>query len=98
MFLLAHPNNKQLRYDTFEFFGELQIIFGESVATGKNAIGLCDCTDAHTYKAGEKPREEYVDDFDKGYEYDTRTHHESSEHYAPFMSHGTSENHIEKQI
>ncbi|KAL9281334.1 putative Myb/SANT-like domain-containing protein [Arabidopsis thaliana] len=95
-YLKAHPNNKQLRYDTFEFFYELQIIFGEGVATGKNAIGLCDSTDALTYKAGENPRKEYVDDFDNVYEYDTTTHHESSEHYTPFMSHGTSESPTEK--
>ncbi|CAL9247830.1 unnamed protein product [Arabidopsis halleri] len=105
-YLKAHPNNKQLRYDTFEFFEELQIIFGEGVATGKNAIGLCDSTDARTYKSGENSREEYVSDFDNGYEYDTTTHHESlwmsdshtqsSEHYAPFMSHGTSESPTEK--
>jgi len=80
------------------FLASCKSYLGKVLLLEKNAIGLCDCTDAHTYKAGEKPREEYVDDFDKGYEYDTTTHHESSEHYAPFMFHGTSENHIEKQI
>ncbi|EFH40998.1 hypothetical protein ARALYDRAFT_496320 [Arabidopsis lyrata subsp. lyrata] len=82
-YLKAHPNNKQLRYDTFEFFEELQIIFGEGVATGKNAIGLCDSTDAaiglcdstdaRTYKSGENSREEYVSDFDNGHQ--SITHH-----------------------
>ncbi|XP_020866249.1 uncharacterized protein At2g29880 [Arabidopsis lyrata subsp. lyrata] len=62
----------------------------------EKAVGLCDSTDARTYKAGKNSREEYVSDFDNGYEYDTTTHHESSEHYAPFMSHGTSESPTEK--
>ncbi|KAF8109060.1 hypothetical protein N665_0103s0015, partial [Sinapis alba] len=45
-YLKVHPKHKNLRSDTFEFFEDLQIIFGQGVATGKNAVGLGDGTDA----------------------------------------------------
>ncbi|KAF8094011.1 hypothetical protein N665_0372s0017 [Sinapis alba] len=86
-YLKAHPSNKKLRSDTFEFFEELQIILGQGVATGKNTVGLGDGNDARTYKDGGNSNEEYVNDVDHIYEFDASTRdHELSEHYATFDS------------
>ncbi|XP_024005057.1 uncharacterized protein At2g29880 isoform X2 [Eutrema salsugineum] len=88
---LAHPKDKNLRYETFEFFDEFQIISGEGVATGKNAIGLGDSTDARTNK------EEYVHGIDDLYDLERTTHrHESPEHFVPFDSQKTSDYRREK--
>ncbi|XP_024005055.1 uncharacterized protein At2g29880 isoform X1 [Eutrema salsugineum] len=89
--LKAHPKDKNLRYETFEFFDEFQIISGEGVATGKNAIGLGDSTDARTNK------EEYVHGIDDLYDLERTTHrHESPEHFVPFDSQKTSDYRREK--
>lgn len=75
----------------------MQLIFGEGVATGKNAIGLCESTDARTFKAGENSKGEYENELNNVYEFDETTHpHESPEHYAPFVPHATTECPTEK--
>nr|VDD17492.1 unnamed protein product [Brassica rapa] len=84
-------------YDTFEFFEDLQIIFRQGVATGKNAVGLGDGTDARTYKAGENSNEENWNDVDNIYEFNASTRdHELSEQYAPFDSQTVPESRTEK--
>lgn len=69
---------KNLRYETFEFYDELQIIFGEGVATGKNAMGIGDSTDARTCRVGGYPKEDEAHDIDDIYELDGTTHHYES--------------------
>ncbi|RID40858.1 hypothetical protein BRARA_J00868 [Brassica rapa] len=101
---LQHQNCADLlRYssgfgnDTFEFFEDLQIIFRQGVATGKNAVGLGDGTDARTYKAGENSNEENWNDVDNIYEFNASTRdHELSEQYAPFDSQTVPESRTEK--
>ncbi|CAN6804570.1 unnamed protein product, partial [Brassica oleracea] len=84
-------------YDTFEFFEDLQIIFGQGVATGKNAVGLGDGTDARTYKAEGNSNEEYWNDGDNIYEFDASTRdHELSEQYETFDSRTVPESRTEK--
>ncbi|CAH8320574.1 unnamed protein product [Eruca vesicaria subsp. sativa] len=94
---IAHPNNKNLCSDTFEFFEDLQLIFGQGVATGKNAVGLGDGTDARTYKAGGNSNEEYVNDVDNIYEFVASTRdNELSEQYATIDSQTVPESRTEK--
>ncbi|KAJ4901557.1 Uncharacterized protein Rs2_15508 [Raphanus sativus] len=96
-YLKAHPKHKNLHSDTFEFFEDLQIIFGQGVATAKNAIGLGDGTDARTYKAGETSNEENGNDEDNIYEFDASTRdHDLSELYASFDSQTVPESRTEK--
>ncbi|KAG2280417.1 hypothetical protein Bca52824_051637 [Brassica carinata] len=45
-----HPTHKHLRYDSVEKYEDLQIIFGNGVATGGFAIGMGDSTDARTFR------------------------------------------------
>ncbi|EOA18093.1 hypothetical protein CARUB_v10021869mg [Capsella rubella] len=45
----GHSKSKHLRDDSFEDFEDLDKIFGKKIATGKNAIGLGDTTEARTY-------------------------------------------------
>ncbi|KAH0913968.1 LOW QUALITY PROTEIN: hypothetical protein HID58_028414 [Brassica napus] len=47
----AHPTKKSLRDETLEDYEDLQLIFEQGLATGKNAIGLGDDTDAPTFGA-----------------------------------------------
>ncbi|CAH8364503.1 unnamed protein product [Eruca vesicaria subsp. sativa] len=47
----AHPTKKSMRDETFEDYEDLQLIFEQGLATGKNAIGLGDDTDAQTFGA-----------------------------------------------
>ncbi|CAA7033824.1 unnamed protein product [Microthlaspi erraticum] len=49
----AHPNHKYMRYDSHDQFEDLKIIFDGTAATGSNAIGLDDTTDACTYRVGD---------------------------------------------
>nr|VDD25698.1 unnamed protein product [Brassica oleracea] len=49
-YLKKHPTHKHLRYDSVEKYEDLQIIFGNGVATGGFAIGMGDSTDAHTFR------------------------------------------------
>ncbi|KAL0843335.1 hypothetical protein Bca101_016580 [Brassica carinata] len=94
---MAHPKQKNLRSDTFEFFEDLQIIFGQGVATRKNAVGLGDGTDARTYKVGESSNEENWNDVDNIYEFDASTRdHELSEQYATFDYQTVPESRTEK--
>ncbi|XP_018460167.1 uncharacterized protein At2g29880 [Raphanus sativus] len=96
-YLKTHPKHKNLRSDTFEFFEDLQIIFGQGVATGKNAVGLGDGTDACTYKAGENSNEENWNDVANIYEFDASTRdHELSEQYTTFDSQTVPESRTEK--
>ncbi|XP_010497431.2 PREDICTED: uncharacterized protein At2g29880-like, partial [Camelina sativa] len=52
-YLKAHPSRTNLRDDSFEDFGDLQLIFESTTATGRNAVGLGDAIDANTYQVGE---------------------------------------------
>ncbi|XP_019085973.1 PREDICTED: uncharacterized protein At2g29880-like [Camelina sativa] len=45
----AHPRQKSMRDETFEDYEDLQLIFDVGLATGKNAVGLGDDTDAETF-------------------------------------------------
>ncbi|EOA28438.1 hypothetical protein CARUB_v10024645mg [Capsella rubella] len=45
----GHSKSKHLRDDSFEDFEDLDKIFGNKIATGKNVIGLGDTTEARTY-------------------------------------------------
>lgn len=75
----------------------MQIIFGQGVATGKNAVGLGDGTDARTYKPGESSNEENWNDINNIYEFDASTRdHELSEQYATFDSQTVPESRMEK--
>ncbi|CAH8302825.1 unnamed protein product [Eruca vesicaria subsp. sativa] len=47
----AHPSKKTTRDEIFEDYEDLQLIFEQGLATGKNAIGLGDDTDAETFRA-----------------------------------------------
>ncbi|CAF2042900.1 unnamed protein product [Brassica napus] len=49
-YLKKHPTHKHLRYDSVEKYEDLQIIFGNGVATGGFAIGMGDSTDACTFR------------------------------------------------
>ncbi|CDY42249.1 BnaC02g11660D [Brassica napus] len=49
-YLKKHPTHKHLRYDSVEKYEDLQIIFGNGVATGGFAIGMGDSTDARTFR------------------------------------------------
>ncbi|CAA7015083.1 unnamed protein product [Microthlaspi erraticum] len=49
----AHPNHKYMRYDSHDQFEDMKIIFDGTAATGSNAIGLGDSTDACTYRVGD---------------------------------------------
>ncbi|KAF3591453.1 hypothetical protein DY000_02022148 [Brassica cretica] len=80
-----------------DYLKDLQIIFGQGVATGKNAVGLGDGTDARTYKAGGNSNEEYWNDGDNIYEFDASTRdHELSEQYETFDSRTVPESRTEK--
>ncbi|CAN6849993.1 unnamed protein product [Brassica oleracea] len=48
--LKKHPTHKHLRYDSVEKYEDLQIIFGNGVATGGFAIGMGDSTDSRTFR------------------------------------------------
>ncbi|KAF3522081.1 hypothetical protein F2Q69_00050910, partial [Brassica cretica] len=52
-YLKKHPTHKHLRYDSVEKYEDLQIIFGNGVATGGFAIGMGDSTDARTFRVEE---------------------------------------------
>ncbi|KAG2311962.1 hypothetical protein Bca52824_023519 [Brassica carinata] len=54
----AHPNYKKFRDETFEEFDDLKIIFERNFATGRNAIGLGDTTDARTTETTEAEKEQ----------------------------------------
>ncbi|XP_013600996.1 PREDICTED: uncharacterized protein At2g29880-like [Brassica oleracea var. oleracea] len=47
----AHPTKKSMRDENFEDYEDLQLIFEQGLATGKNAIGLGEDTDAPTFGA-----------------------------------------------
>ncbi|XP_056863329.1 uncharacterized protein At2g29880-like [Raphanus sativus] len=64
-YIKAHPNYKKFRDETFEEFDDLKIIFERNLATGRNAIGLGDTTDARTTGIAEteKERPNYGEEF-----------------------------------
>ncbi|VVA98578.1 unnamed protein product [Arabis nemorensis] len=68
----AHPTYKTFRNETFEEFDNLKVIFGNNIATGGNAIGLCEGTDARTSEA-QKEQTNYVEDFSMNVENDHET-------------------------
>ncbi|VVA92932.1 unnamed protein product [Arabis nemorensis] len=72
-YMKAHPNYKTFRKETFEEFDDLKVIFGNNIATGGNAIGLGEGTDARTSEA-QKEQTNCVEDFSMNVEND----HESS--------------------
>ncbi|EOA23143.1 hypothetical protein CARUB_v100030691mg, partial [Capsella rubella] len=45
----AHQGKKSMRDETFEDYEDLQLIFDVGLATGRNAVGLGDDTDAPTF-------------------------------------------------
>ncbi|KAL0876272.1 hypothetical protein Bca101_025977 [Brassica carinata] len=57
-YLKAHPGFKKFRDETFEEFDDLKIIFDKNIATGTNAIGLGETTDAQTVRVAETEREQ----------------------------------------
>ncbi|KAG5375022.1 hypothetical protein IGI04_039618 [Brassica rapa subsp. trilocularis] len=80
-----------------KYFKHYQSRHKQGVATGKNAVGLGDGTDARTYKAGENSNEENWNDVDNIYEFNASTRdHELSEQYAPFDSQTVPESRTEK--
>ncbi|XP_060668917.1 uncharacterized protein At2g29880-like [Ziziphus jujuba] len=58
----SHPNQKQLRTDTFADFEDLKIIVGNGTTIRKNSIGLGDDTDARIY-AQDKSTYVRIDDY-----------------------------------
>ncbi|XP_048629913.1 uncharacterized protein LOC125602115 [Brassica napus] len=57
-YLKAHPKFKKFRDETFEEFDDLKIIFDKNIATGTNAIGLGETTDAQTVRVAETEKEQ----------------------------------------
>ncbi|KAH0854837.1 hypothetical protein HID58_037124 [Brassica napus] len=53
-YLKAHPKFKKFRDETFEEFDDLKLIFDKNIATGTNAIGLGETTDAQTVRVAEE--------------------------------------------
>ncbi|WZZ89093.1 hypothetical protein YC2023_117672 [Brassica napus] len=49
-----HPTHAYLRYDSVGNFEDLQLIFGNGVATSGSAVGMDDTTDARTFRVEEK--------------------------------------------
>ncbi|KAH0886039.1 hypothetical protein HID58_062135 [Brassica napus] len=57
-YLKAHPKFKKFRDETFEEFDDLKLIFDKNIATGTNAIGLGETTDAQTVRVAETEKEQ----------------------------------------
>ncbi|KAF2573091.1 hypothetical protein F2Q70_00003016, partial [Brassica cretica] len=53
-YLKKHPTHAHLRYDSVGNFEDLQLIFGNGVATSGSAVGMDDTTDARTFRVEEK--------------------------------------------
>ncbi|CAH8389367.1 unnamed protein product [Eruca vesicaria subsp. sativa] len=58
----AHPNNTNLRDDSFEDFEDLRTIFEQNTATGQNAMGLGDSVDARScpFEENERTNNDFV--------------------------------------
>uniref|UniRef100_M4DTX5 Amino acid transporter transmembrane domain-containing protein n=1 Tax=Brassica campestris TaxID=3711 RepID=M4DTX5_BRACM len=54
----AHPKFKKFRDEIFEEFDDLKLIFDKNIATGTNAIGLGETTDAQTVRVAETEKEQ----------------------------------------
>ncbi|WZZ11718.1 hypothetical protein YC2023_104807 [Brassica napus] len=73
-YLKAHPKFKKFRDETFEEFDDLKLIFDKNIATGTNAIGLGETTDAQTVRVAETEKkqakcgEEFSFDVQQNYE------------------------------
>ncbi|KAJ4890654.1 Uncharacterized protein Rs2_30402 [Raphanus sativus] len=52
-YLKKHPTHTHLRYESIAKFEDLQLIFGNGVATGRSAVGMGDTTDARTFRVEE---------------------------------------------
>ncbi|XP_033138787.1 uncharacterized protein At2g29880-like [Brassica rapa] len=57
-YLKAHPKFKKFRDEIFEEFDDLKLIFDKNIATGTNAIGLGETTDAQTVRVAETEKEQ----------------------------------------
>ncbi|CAF2128569.1 unnamed protein product [Brassica napus] len=57
-YLKAHPKFKKFCDETFEEFDDLKLIFDKNIATGTNAIGLGETTDAQTARVAETEKEQ----------------------------------------
>ncbi|CAD5327241.1 unnamed protein product [Arabidopsis thaliana] len=53
-YLKAHPNHKHMQTESIDHFEDVQIIFGDAVATGSFAVGISDSTCPRIYTVGER--------------------------------------------
>ncbi|XP_042432478.1 uncharacterized protein At2g29880-like [Zingiber officinale] len=59
----SHPKHEHYRTDTFEDYEDLRLVVGNGTATGKDAIGLGDDTDARTFETEENGDTNLLDDY-----------------------------------
>ncbi|AED93867.1 hypothetical protein AT5G29613 [Arabidopsis thaliana] len=61
--LQHHMSYKKFKDETFEEFDDLKMVFEDNIATGGNAIGLGDGTDARTCEIAGKKQTSSIEDF-----------------------------------
>ncbi|AEE31185.1 Myb/SANT-like DNA-binding domain protein [Arabidopsis thaliana] len=101
-YLKAHPNHKHMQTESIDHFEDLQIIFGDVVATGSFAVGMSDSTCPRIYTVGERSQGKETVNQDENIEevYEFSFQHPSSAEYStsPFTFDPTTRGRSEKLL
>jgi len=102
IYLQAHPNHKHMQTESIDHFEDLQIIFGDVVATGSFAVGMSDSTCPRIYTVGERSQGKETVNQDENIEevYEFSFQHPSSAEYStsPFTFDPTTRGRSEKLL
>ncbi|KAL0887404.1 hypothetical protein Bca101_011387 [Brassica carinata] len=88
-YIKGHPNYKKFHDESFEEFDDLKIIFERNLATGRNATGLGDTTDARTTGIAETEKEQ--PNYGEEFSFDVQQKYESPSSFFGSPSNDTVE-------